>query len=77
MRRGGKSSQPRTPRPDPGSPRPCSTRCAQDRQPKVAISRRIDRDVRAWFQTPGATVQTRSNAVLRAIRDASIQPGVV
>jgi uncharacterized protein (DUF4415 family) len=41
---------------------------------KRAVSLRVDADVLEWFKTQGPGYQTRMNAVLRAFRDASLQP---
>jgi uncharacterized protein (DUF4415 family) len=38
---------------------------------KSLVSLRVDQDVLEWFKSQGAGYQTRINAVLRAIRDAS------
>ena len=39
--------------------------------PKTSISLRVDREVLDWFKAQGPGYQTRMNAVLRAVRDAS------
>lgn len=41
---------------------------------KVSVSLRIDQDVLEWFKAQGAGYQTRINSVLKAFRDASINP---
>jgi len=40
--------------------------------PKAAISLRVEQDVLEWFKAQGPGYQTRINAVLRAVRDASV-----
>ncbi|WP_206606018.1 BrnA antitoxin family protein [Steroidobacter cummioxidans] len=42
--------------------------------PKASIALRVDADVLAWFKAQGPGYQTRINAVLRAFKDASLQP---
>ena len=39
---------------------------------KRSISLRVDAEVLAWFQAQGPGYQTRMNAVLKAIKDASL-----
>ena len=39
---------------------------------KTAISLRLEQDVLDWFKAQGPGYQTRINAVLRAVRDASM-----
>jgi uncharacterized protein (DUF4415 family) len=39
---------------------------------KRSVSLRIDADVLEWFKAQGPGYQTRMNAVLRAIKDASL-----
>ncbi len=41
---------------------------------KSLVSLRVDQDVLVWFKSQGTGYQTRINAVLRAFRDASVQP---
>lgn len=43
---------------------------------KASISIRVDQDVLEWFKSQGPGYQTRINTVLRAFRDASVQPFV-
>ncbi|MGB3918261.1 MAG: BrnA antitoxin family protein [Thiothrix litoralis] len=41
---------------------------------KASVSLRIDQDVLEWFKAQGAGYQTRINSVLKAFRDASVNP---
>ncbi len=42
---------------------------------KTAVSLSLENSVLEWFKAQGPGYQTRMNAVLRAFRDASAQPG--
>ena len=41
---------------------------------KTSVSLRIDQDVLEWFKAQGSGYQTRINSVLKAFRDASVNP---
>lgn len=45
---------------------------AEDRKEQIAL--RVDKEVLEWYRAQGAGWQTRMNAVLKAFRDATLQP---